>query len=161
MKIDPNLKNVMASVVSRVNNLSKKFDAFTLMSNRNPHQDQDSLMNVAIEPSVMCVICDSSEHMMECCPNLSVIKAEHANAINAYTPFRRPTLHSFSQTYHSDNRFHPSFSYRQSDLFNNTVVVLLVFKGTFQGNVLLNTLGQTKLWFFNNHMVLFNSPTTI
>ena len=115
MKTDPDLKNVMASLVNGVNNLSKKFDAFTVMANRNPHQDQDSLMNVASEPSAMCVLCDSSEHMVECCPNLPVVKAEQANAINGYSTFRKPTPNSFSQTYHPDNRFHPNFSYRQSE----------------------------------------------
>ena len=115
MKTDPDLKNVMASLVNGVNNLSKKFDAFTVMANRNPHQDQDSLMNVAFEPSAMCVLCDSSEHMVECCPNLPVVKAEQANAINGYSTFRKPTPNSFSQTYHPDNRFHSNFSYRQSE----------------------------------------------
>ena len=66
----------MASLVNGVNNLSKKLDAFIVMANRNPHQDQDSLMKVASEPSAMCVFCDSFEHLVEYYPNLLVIKVE-------------------------------------------------------------------------------------
>ena len=104
----------MSNLVSGVNNLTKKFDAFTVTANKHPQYDHNSFRSL-LEPTAMCLLCDSSEHMVKNCPNLPAIKAEQAHAINGYSTFRKPTPNSFSQTYHPDNRFHPNFSYRQNE----------------------------------------------
>ena len=72
-------------------------------------------MKVEHEPQGLCILCNSSEHLVECCPSLPNIKAEQANALNSYNAFKKPTPNSFSPVYHPDNRFQTNFSYRQTE----------------------------------------------
>ncbi|KAK1258219.1 hypothetical protein QJS04_geneDACA023241 [Acorus gramineus] len=109
IKADPDLKYVMTNLVS------KKFDTFAITTNWNSQRDPNPIMNVEHEPHNICLICDSSEHLVECCPSLPTIKAEQANSINSYNAFKKPTPNSFGPVYHPDNRFHPNFSYRQNE----------------------------------------------
>ena len=115
MKADPELKNVMSNLVTGMNNLSKKFDAFTISTSSSPYKELNPIMKVDHESHNLYILCNSSEHLVECCPSLPNIKAEQANALNSYSAFKKPTPNSFSPVYHPDNRFHPNFSYKENE----------------------------------------------
>ena len=105
----------MSNLVNVVNNLSKKFDTFTVSTTSSSHRESNPIMKVKHESHTLCVLCNSAEHPVECCPSLPIIKAEQANALYSYSAFQKPTPNSFSPVYHPDNRFHPNFSYKQNE----------------------------------------------
>ncbi|KAK1276883.1 hypothetical protein QJS04_geneDACA011778 [Acorus gramineus] len=103
----------MTNLVDGVNKLNKKFDNFAI--NQNPQRDPNPIMKVEHEPQGICLLRDSSEHLVECCPSLPPIKAGQANSINSYNAFKKLTHNSFGQVYHPNTRFHPNFPYRQNE----------------------------------------------
>ena len=95
--------------------MSKKIRSMYVMScHPTPQQHEPTLRSMS-KPHHVSVLCDSCEHMVRSCHNLPFVKAKQHNALNSCGNFRKPTVNTFSQTYHPDNRFHPDFSYHQAE----------------------------------------------
>ncbi|XP_059645976.1 uncharacterized protein LOC132289629 [Cornus florida] len=86
----------MHSLTEGVKDLTKKFNAFALMST-----------------NAQCYMCSSSSHPSEACPVYSTSEPSDAQ-VCAFNTYRRPTANTFSQTYHPDTRNHPNFSWQQN-----------------------------------------------
>ena len=103
-KINPNFESdvKMTSVVRRLEALemSKGVQSSTL----EPSKPVVSLI---------CVLCDSQDYMVEQCPGLPIINAEQANILNIYRK-PNPNNNPFSETYNSGWRNHPKLSWKSS-----------------------------------------------
>ena len=96
IKQDPELKNVMTSLVQGVENLSKKIGSMSVMSCQPTPQQHEPTLRSMGEPHHVCVLCDSCEHMVESCPSLPFVMAEQVNVLDSYGNFWKLAVNPFN-----------------------------------------------------------------